>query len=154
MTKKPMDLSRYMKDPIKKTRVLILCTGNSCRSQMAEGILRHFGKDRFEVASAGTKPSSVNPTAIEVMKEIGIDISGHRSKHLDELRGQFFDLVITVCDHARDVCPVFPGGVKQLHWGFPDPPHGKEVNEQVIAEFRRVRDLILRKFKRFAQSKT
>lgn len=153
MTNKPIDLSRYMKEPVKKRRVLILCTGNSCRSQMAEGILRHLAGDRFEVASAGTKPSSVNPTAIEVMKEIGIDISGYRSKHLDELRGQYFDLVITVCDHAKDACPVFPGGVKQLHWGFPDPPHSREVNEKVLAEFRRVRDMIHEKFKRLAESK-
>ncbi len=154
MEDEPIDLNRYMnQEPPKKKRVLILCTGNSCRSQMAEGILRQYGGDRFEVASAGTQPSFVNPTAIQVMQEIGIDISHHRSKHLDELRGQYFDLVITVCDHARDVCPVFPGGVAQLHWGFPDPPHEEEVTDKVIAEFRRVRDMIHKKFKRFAESK-
>jgi arsenate reductase len=140
-------------EPKKKTRVLILCTGNSCRSQMAEGFLRHFAGDRFEVASAGTKPSTVNPVAIQVMAELGIDISGHRSKNLDEFRGQYFDVVITVCDHARDACPVFPGGVQQLHWGFPDPPHGRKVTDKVIADFRRVRDMIAKKFKRFAESK-
>lgn len=153
MSEKPIDLSKYMnQEPPKKTRVLILCTGNSCRSQMAEGILRHFGGERFEVASAGTQPSKVNPVAIQVMQEIGIDISGHRSKHLDELRGQYFDTVITVCDHARDACPVFPGGVTQLHWGFPDPPHHKEATPQVIEEFRRVRDMILKRFKRLAKT--
>ena len=149
----PIDLSRYMKEePAKKKRVLILCTGNSCRSQMAEGILRHYGGDRFEVFSAGSQPCSVNPIAIQVRQEIGIDISHHRSKHLDELRGQYFDVVITVCDYARDVCPVFPGGVTQVHWGFPDPPHEEEVTDKVIAEFRRVRDMIHKKFKRFAES--
>jgi arsenate reductase len=154
MSGNPIDLKKYMdREPPKKKRVLILCTGNSCRSQMAEGILRHYGKDRIEVASAGTQPSSVNPVAIQVMQEIGIDISGHRSKHLDELRGQFFDVVITVCDHARDACPVFPGGVTQLHWGFPDPPHHKEITDKVVDEFRRVRDMIHKKFKRYAESK-
>src|ERR1039457_6342079 len=94
---------------MEKKKVLILCTGNSCRSQMAEGILRHFGGDRFEVFSAGTKPSIVNPIAIKVMKEIGIDISGHRSKHVDEFKGQKIDYVITVCDNAKESCPIFPG---------------------------------------------
>ena len=103
-----------------KKRVLILCTGNSCRSQMAEGILRHFAADRFEVFSAGTKPSQVNPIAIKVMKEIGIDISCHRSKHVDEFKGQKFNYVITVCDNAKESCPIFPG-VKPMHWPFPDP---------------------------------
>src|SRR3990167_5111813 len=123
-----------------KKKVLILCTGNSCRSQMAEGALRHFCGERFEVFSAGTKPSQVDPIAIRVMKEIGIDISGHRSKDVDEFKGQKFDYVITVCDNAKESCPIFPG-VKSLHWPFSDPPHGQEENEAVLVEFRRVRDM-------------
>ena len=132
-----------------RKKVLILCTGNSCRSQMAEGILRHFKGAEYEVFSAGTKPSHVNPTAIQAMKEIGIDISSHRSKHLDEFKGQKFDCVITVCDNAKESCPVFLG-VKMLHWPFPDPPHNKEIDEEVIKEFRSVRDMIVEKFKNFS----
>lgn len=135
-----------------KTKVLILCTGNSCRSQMAEGILRHYGSDKFEVFSAGTKPSKVNETAIIVMKEIGIDISGHRSKHVDEFTGQKIDYVISVCDNANESCPIFPGGTTRLHWPFPDPPHEKEITEEVLNEFRKVRDLILKQFKAVAQT--
>jgi len=135
-----------------KMRVLILCTGNSCRSQMAEGVLRHYGGDRFEVFSAGIKPSRVNPTAIQVMHEIGIDLSGHRSKHLDEFKGQSFDCVITVCDRARETCPVYFKAARRLHWGFPDPPHQEEVTTDVIREFRRVRDLIHTRFKHAAEN--
>src|SRR3989338_8174872 len=133
-----------------KTRVLILCTGNSCRSQMAEGVLRHYGSDKFEVFSAGTKPSKVNETAIKVMHEIGIDISGQRSKHVNEFSGQHFDYVITVCDNAKESCPVFPGKSTRLHWAFPDPPHEKETTEEVLNEFRKVRDLIHPKFHKAA----
>src|SRR5215469_2537849 len=96
-------------------RVLILCTGNSARSQMAEGLLAHDAADRFEVESAGTKPGSVRSEAITVMKELGIDISNHRSKHVDEFQGQQFDYVLTVCDNARESCPFFPGNSKRLH---------------------------------------
>lgn len=135
-----------------KIKVLILCTGNSCRSQMAEGVLRHYGDDKFEVFSAGTKPSKVNETAIKVMKEIGIDISGHRSKHVDEFTGQKIDYVISVCDNAKESCPIFPGGTTRLHWPFPDPPHEMEITEEVLNEFRRVRDLIFKKFKSVAQT--
>jgi arsenate reductase len=135
-----------------KKRVLILCTGNSCRSQMAEGILRHYGSNRFEVFSAGTKPSSVNPVAIQVMKEIGVDISGHRSKSVDEFKGQSFDYVITVCNNAKEACPFFPGYAKRLHWEFPDPPQGTAVTEAVINEFRKVRDMIHVKFKTAVES--
>jgi len=130
-----------------KKRVLILCTGNSCRSQMAEGALRHYGSSRYEVFSGGTKPSSVNPIAIQVMKEVGIDISNHRSKHADEFKGQLFDYVITVCDNAKESCPFFLGKTQRLHWEFPDPPHDKEITESVIDEFRKVRDMIHEKFK-------
>ncbi len=134
-----------------KKSVLILCTGNSCRSQMAEGILRHFGSDKFDVYSAGTMPCFVNPTAIHVMKEIGIDISNHRSKHIDEFLNKKIDTVISVCDNAKQACPVFPGATQRLHWPFPDPPHNKEINEAVLNEFRKVRDLILVRFKKLAE---
>lgn len=132
------------------TRVLILCIGNSCRSQMAEGVLRHFGGDRFEVESAGSMPSKVNPIAIHVMKEIGIDISHQRSKHVKEFLGRHFDYIITVCDKDNESCPIFPGVSKRLHWPFPDPPHQSEITEEVLEQFRRVRDLIYKKFKRAA----
>src|SRR5690606_12091170 len=104
-----------------KQKVLILCTGNSARSQMAEGLLRHDAGEYFEVESAGTKPGQVRPEAIAVMKEIGIDISDHRSKHVDELIHQAFDYVLTVCDNARESCPIFPGHGSQLHHAFKDP---------------------------------
>ncbi|MBI1882824.1 MAG: arsenate reductase ArsC [Chlamydiae bacterium] len=132
-----------------KVRALILCTGNSCRSQMAEGILKHYGKDKFEVFSAGSHPCTVNEIAIQVMKEIGIDISGQSSKHLKEFLDQRFDYVITVCDNANESCPTFPGASKRLHWPFPDPPHDVKVTEEVIDEFREVRDMIHEKFKAF-----
>jgi arsenate reductase len=102
-------------------RVLILCTGNSARSQMAEGLLRSFGGDKFEVVSAGTKPSVVRPEAIAVMSELGIDISSHRSNHVREFDGQHFDYVITVCDNANESCPIFPGDTERIHWNVPDP---------------------------------
>ncbi|MDE1920045.1 MAG: arsenate reductase ArsC [Candidatus Omnitrophica bacterium] len=132
-----------------KKKVLILCTGNSCRSQMAEGVLRHYKREEFEVFSAGTKPSAVDPMAIRVMKEIGIDISGHRSKHVDEFKGRRMDYVFTVCDNAKESCPVFPGATRVLHWPFPDPPHGQEESDIVLEEFRRVRDMIVGRFKDF-----
>ncbi len=129
--------------PEKAKRVLILCTGNSARSQMAEGLLRQDGGDRFKVFSAGTRPSFVRPEAIQAMAEIGIDISDHRSKSVDEFFGQEFDYVITVCDHANEVCPVFPGKTKRIHHGFEDPPAPGAVDEATtLAVFRRVRDEI------------
>jgi len=135
-----------------KKKVLILCTGNSCRSQMAEGALRFFGGDKFEVYSAGTKSSQVNPIAIQVMREKGIDISGHRSKHLGEFKDIEMDYVITVCDNANESCPYFPGKTKRLHWPFPDPPHNKKVTEEIVSEFRHVRNLIFKKFKKAAET--
>lgn len=139
--------------PVKdKKRILILCTGNSCRSQMAEGVLRYYGHDRFEVFSAGIAPSLVNPVAIEVMKEIGIDISGQRSKHVDEFRGRKFDYVITVCDNAGGFCPSFGGIAKKLHWSFPDPPHEHEATPETVNKFREVRDLIHEKFRHAAET--
>src|SRR5918912_1477881 len=126
-----------------RKRVLILCTGNSARSQMAEGLLREMGGGRFEVESAGVNPSKVRPEAVEVMREIGIDISGHRSKSADEFVGQDFDYIITVCDNARETCPVFPGHAERIHRSFEDPPApGAADRETMMAVFRRVRDEI------------
>lgn len=123
-----------------KKRVLILCTGNSARSQMAEGLLRHDAGDKFDVESAGTKPGIVRPEAIAAMKELGIDISGHRSKHVDEFDGQQFDYVITVCDNARETCPVFFGKAQKLHHDFEDPAAVTGCAQQRLVVFRRVRD--------------
>src|ERR1044071_1374958 len=126
-----------------RKRVLILCTGNSARSQMAEGILRHDGGDRFDVESAGVNPSRVRPEAVEAMHEIGIDISGHRSKSADEFVGQDFDYIITVCDNAKETCPVFPGRAERIHHSFEDPPaSGAADPDTTMAIFRRVRDEI------------
>ena len=127
---------------IPKKKLLVLCTGNSARSQMAEGLLRNEGGDRFEVYSAGTKPSRVRDEAIAVMAEIGIDISGQRSKSVDEFVGQDLDFVITVCNHAQQICPVFPGTVKRLHWPFDDPAAVQGSDEVRLAAFREVRDQI------------
>ena len=117
---------------------------------MAEGILRHYGSATFEVESAGSEPSQVNPIAVQVMKEIGIDISHHRSKHVKEFLGQHFYYIITVCDKANESCPVFPGVSKRLHWSFPDPPHEQKVTDEVLNEFRKVRDMIHQRFRVFA----
>jgi arsenate reductase len=127
-------------------RILILCTGNSARSQMAEGLLRHDAGDRFEVSSAGVNPSSVRPEAIDVMAELGIDISHHRSKSVEEFVGQSFDYVITVCDNANEQCPVFPGNTKRIHWSFEDPAAASGDLEERLAVFRRVRDQIRQRF--------
>ncbi|MDD4092571.1 MAG: arsenate reductase ArsC [Smithellaceae bacterium] len=123
-----------------KKRVLFLCTANSCRSQIAEGIANYFWGDRLEAFSAGTQASFVNPTAIEVMKEIGIDVSRHRSKNLSEFDGQTFDEVITLCGDAHETCPLYIGGTKKTHIGFDDPAKAKGTNEEVLSEFRRLRD--------------
>ncbi len=125
-----------------KKRVLILCTGNSARSQMAEGLLRHAAGDRFAVFSAGTRPSIVRPEAISVMQEIGIDISGHRSKSVNEFDGQQLDYVITVCDNARESCPLFPAAAKRLHWPFEDPASVQGSDDERKAAFRKVREQI------------
>lgn len=128
-----------------KKRVLILCTGNSARSQMAEGLLRHDAGERFEVKSAGVAPTKVRPEAIEVMCEIGIDISGHRSKSVDEFTNEEFDYVITVCDNANEQCPIFPGKTERIHWSFEDPAAAVGDNEAKLAVFRHVRDQIREK---------
>lgn len=134
---------------MQKQRVLILCTGNSARSQMAEGLLRHDAGDRFEVDSAGVNPSHVRPEAIAVMNEIGIDISRHRSKHVDEFAGQRFDYVLTVCDNANESCPVLPGQGRRLHRSFEDPAGTEGTERQRLAHFRRVRDEIREYLKSF-----
>ena len=127
---------------MEKKKILVLCTGNSARSQMAEGLLRHEAGDRFEVCSAGTKPTIVRPEAIAVMNEIGIDISSHRSKSVSDFAGQEFDYVITVCDNARDSCPVFPAKTLRMHWPFEDPAAVPGSEDERRAAFRKVRDQI------------
>ncbi len=131
-------------------RILILCTGNSCRSQMAEGYIKHF-KPEFEVYSAGTAPAEqVHPLAVKVMKEDGVDISGGKPKLVDEFLSQPFDYVITVCDNAKETCPVFTGNVKkQRHIGFEDPAAAQGTEEEVLPVFRKVRDQIKSEFKKF-----
>ena len=134
--------------------ILILCTGNSCRSHLAEGILRAALDDRYLVASAGSKPAGyVHPLAIRVMAEIGIDISNHRSKHLDEFLNQELDTVITVCGNADQACPIFPGRVNRHHWGFDDPALAVGSEEVQLVVFRRVRDEIRRVFEAYASGR-
>ena len=128
-----------------KPVVLFLCTGNSCRSQMAEGWARHLKAHAIDACSAGVEPSRLNPDAVRVMAEVGVDISEQHAKHVDELAGRPIDYVVTVCDHARESCPVFPGGAKIVHHMFDDPPHlaaGAATEEERLAPYRRVRDEI------------
>ena len=134
-----------------KLRVLFLCTGNSARSQMAEGYLRHVAGDRFDVASAGIDPTAVTPLAIEAMREIGIYISAHASKTADSLLDQHFHYVVTVCDNASEHCPIFPGAAKRLHWPFADPATASGNTPQRLAVFRRVRDDITERVRAFAE---
>lgn len=132
-----------------KQRILILCTGNSARSQMAEGLMRHESHGAIDVFSAGTKPSGLRLEAVAVMKELDIDISGGRSKSVDEFTDQAFDYVITVCDNAAEACPVFPGAAHRLHWPFEDPAAVEGTLEQREAAFRKVRDRIRVKVREF-----
>lgn len=133
-----------MTEPRKPT-VLVLCTGNSCRSHLAEGLLRAMAGDVFEVRSAGSKPAGyVHPLAIRVMNEIGIDISGHRSKHMNEFLAAPVETVITVCGNADQACPIFPGQMNRHHWPFDDPAHANGTDEEKLVVFRRVRDEIRR----------
>ena len=125
-----------------KQRILFICTHNSARSQIAEGLLRHLGGDRFEAYSAGTEATRVRPLAIEVMRELDIDISGQQSKTLDRYIGDPFDKVITVCDTAAEACPIFPGAREQLHWSFPDPSQATGSPEEQRAVYRAVRNAI------------
>ena len=141
-----------MTDKQERKRVLILCTGNSARSQMAEGLLRHMAGDRFEVASAGLEPSHIRPHAIEAMREVGIDISCHRSKSVDEFRGQEFDYVITVCDNANERCPVFPAKTQRIHWSYEDPAAAQGNEPMRLSVFRRVREEIRERLQEFVLS--
>lgn len=134
-----------------KQRVLFLCTGNSARSQMAEGLLRQMASDRFEVFSAGTRPVGLNPNAVAAMAEIGIDIAGGRSKSVDEFAGQQFDYVITVCDNAKESCPIFPGGGARIHQSFEDPAAAPK--ESQLAKFREVREQIANWMSDFVRNK-
>jgi arsenate reductase (thioredoxin) len=134
-------------------RILVLCTGNSARSQMGEGLFRHEAGRQYEVASAGTKPGRVRPEAIAVMQEIGIDISGHRSKPVAEFSGQSFDYVVTVCDNARDNCPLFPAGTERIHWSFEDPAAVQGDEQERLAAFRRIRDRIHERVKTFVRDR-
>ena len=123
-------------------KVLVLCTGNSCRSQLAEGFLRQFADNQAEIYSAGIETHGVNPKAIQVMSEVGIDISAHTSNHVDEYSDINFDYVITVCDNAKESCPYFPGQAVKFHENFPDPAKAKGTDQEIMEEFRRVRELI------------
>jgi arsenate reductase len=136
-----------------RTRILVLCTGNSCRSQMAEGFLRSFDAS-FDVHSAGTHPASaVHPYAVAVMQEVGIDLRGHHPKSVDQFLGESFDYVITVCDGAKETCPVFTGRVRhRLHIGFEDPAHARGTDEEIRSEFCRIRDQIYDRFREFVST--
>jgi arsenate reductase (thioredoxin) len=135
-----------------KKRVLFLCTANSCRSQMAEGIVNYYLGNQIEAFSAGITPTFVHPRAIEALLEIGIDVSGNRSKSMTEFEGQQFDYVITLCDSANEQCPLFFGGVKKIHMGFDDPAAATGTDEEIMAAFRRVRDAIKDQLLHFFQT--
>jgi arsenate reductase len=132
-------------------KILVLCTGNSCRSQLAEGYLRHFAAGKAEVYSAGVETHGVNPKAVETMKADGIDISKHTSNHIDEYQDMNFDYVITVCDHAREVCPFFPSGAEKFHYNFPDPAKATGTAEEIMEQFHSVRDMIKQYAKAFIE---
>ena len=133
-------------------KVLFLCTGNSCRSQMAEGFLRYMGGDRFEAYSAGISPTEVNPLSIKVMAEAGVDISAQRSSSADEYLNEKFDYIITVCDNARQTCPSFPGKFKKIHWNIGDPAEATGTVEERLSAFRSARDIIKREVASFLMS--
>ena len=135
-----------------KKRVLFLCTHNSARSQIAEGLLRKMAGERFEVFSAGTQKTRVQPLAIEAMRKIGIDISGHRSTTLAELTGEHFDYVITVCDSANESCPIFPGTTERIHWSFEDPTAATGTDEERLRVFETVRNAIQQRLRTFLTS--
>ncbi len=143
-----------MKSPTTKPLILILCTGNSCRSHLAEGILRAASHGLFDVASAGSKPAGyVHPLGIAAMKEIGIDISAHMSKHMNDFLDRDVETVITVCGNADQACPMYPGQLNRHHWGFDDPAHAIGTDAEKMAVFRRVRDEIKRVFEAYAQGR-
>ena len=132
-----------------KKKVLFLCTGNSCRSQIAEGFLRHLASEDFEAFSAGTKPSRLNPLAVKVMEEKGVDISGQYSQSIDEFLNESLDYIITVCDHAKETCPVIPGTAERIHWSFRDPADAKGSEEEKMTVFREIRDSIEKNIENF-----
>ena len=135
----------------KKIKVIFVCIGNSCRSQMAEGLLRHMDNDRFEVFSAGTHPSRVHPMSIRVMKEIGIDISTHTSDPLDKYFGHGINYVITLCDNAREFCPTFPGDTRKIHWRIDDPFRSWKDDHKIIGRYRKTRDEIQERLEQFIE---
>jgi len=135
-----------------KKKVLFICTGNACRSQMAEGLLRHLAGDRFKVFSAGTHPSHVHPMSIRIMAEWDIDISYHTSDDIDQYLGQGIDIVITVCDSAKELCPTFPEGTKQIHWSIPDPFSGWRNEDRFLGNYRDCRNLIKERIEDFIKS--
>ncbi|HLZ34016.1 MAG TPA: arsenate reductase ArsC [Nitrospira sp.] len=135
-----------------KRRILFLCTGNSARSQMAEGWLRHLAGDTFDVFSAGTHPVGLNPGAVETMREVDIDLTSHRSKAVTEFAGQLFDYVVTVCDRAKETCPLWPGQTRMVHWSFDDPAAAAGTPENQHQTFRRVRDEIFEAIRRWLES--
>ena len=137
----------------KKKNIIFICTGNACRSQIAHGLLQNLAKDRFNVFSAGSHPSRVHLMSIKVMEEIGIDISHHKSDHIDEYLDKGIDIVITVCDNANKLCPVFPGNVDRLHWSIDDPFRGWDYNENQMKLFRVTREEIKARILDFLQSK-
>lgn len=139
-----------MSAPERPIRVLFVCTGNSARSQMAEALLREYGKGAFETFSAGTEPRGVNPVTIRALSNVGIDISAARSKSVTEFLGQPFDYVVTVCDRARESCPVFPGGAETIHWGFDDPAEAIGSEPERLAVFERVLGEISTRLRAFA----
>ncbi|WP_455140407.1 arsenate reductase ArsC [Candidatus Hodarchaeum mangrovi] len=132
-----------MKRTSKKQKILIICTHNSARSQMAEGYLNHTKGNKYQVYSAGTEPTVVNPLAIEVMREIGINISNHKSKHVNQFLNEEIEYIVTVCDTAKEICPFFPYGKKILHQSFPDPSQTTGTDEEILSAFRKVRDSII-----------
>ena len=132
-------------------KILVLCTGNSCRSQMAEGYLRKYAGDKAEVYSAGIETHGVNPRAIQIMKEDGIDISNHTSNNINEYRDINFDFVITVCDHAKEKCPFFPSNAKKFHFNFPDPAKASGSEIEITSQFRAVRNMIKDYSKKFVE---
>jgi arsenate reductase len=137
----------------KKKNIIFICTGNACRSQIAHGLLQNLAKDRFNVFSAGSHPSRVHLMSIKVMEEIGIDISHHKSDHIDEYLYKGIDIVITVCDNANKLCPIFPGNVERLHWSIDDPFRGWDYNENQMESFRVTREEIKARILDFLQSK-
>ena len=135
-----------------KKNIIFICTGNACRSQIAHGLLQNLANDRFDVYSAGSHPSRVHPMSIKVMEEIAIDISNHSSNHIDDYLDKGIDIVITVCDNANKLCPIFPGNVEKLHWGIDDPFRGWDYNENQMESFRETRKEITEKIIDFIQN--